>query len=657
MATEYFSHCWAVFEGGGVRGSAHAGAYAAARKQGVIFGRVAGTSAGSIVAALVAAGAEPDFIKHELQAMTMKSMLGALNQKETIFAERPLGIRMVRPFVTKKYQELATSVLESGLHSSEPIQAWMEKTLRKALGNSFPVTKKGNVTFEDLKIPLHVVATDITAARAKVWSRERTPEASVAHAVRCSCSIPFFFQAVSSGGSVYVDGGVVSNLPSFVFSGLEGTEARSVLSRILAFRLIEDVSERSRRPANFNDFTRHLADAMISGATEIQHMLQRNVYQVNIDTGKVRSTDFEGMTDDKKRDLYKAGMDTVNSFLENELLYVRDFHAGRDYRGYDERLFVLIKGLKSCRKVFWAVDSSTYWINFAFPMLLAAARRGISINIITSNKPVKGEEHTRGLLQSLGAQIVAVDESEIPFSGFVFDPDDEAASAALGDIGGAVNNDDEYRDGLTKSYKYSSDPAVLKGVREAIKRLSAPKVIEGGFNYPYVDCPTDELFDRLKRVPQYAEAKFSLRIVELSDEILVLQRSVKEFKLLQIRQHVEDMEKAGCRLFEPKKVQFADGGFSIVTPPVLEKIGDALVVIEGNTRVFYCRQTGRKNICAVVVEGVRGELPTVPRSITAMRLTSSTVTLSENSGPIDHSLFRPIEKEVHASTATLWLSK
>ncbi|HBX1505276.1 TPA: hypothetical protein MHN48_26815, partial [Klebsiella pneumoniae] len=55
METIYFSYCWGVFDGGGVRGAAHAGAYYAARNAGISFERVAGTSAGSIVAALIAA--------------------------------------------------------------------------------------------------------------------------------------------------------------------------------------------------------------------------------------------------------------------------------------------------------------------------------------------------------------------------------------------------------------------------------------------------------------------------------------------------------------------------------------------------------------------------------------------------------------------------
>ena len=56
----------AAFEGGGVRGAAYAGAYEAAVDAGMRFSRVAGSSAGSVIAALVAAGASPSSIKRRM---------------------------------------------------------------------------------------------------------------------------------------------------------------------------------------------------------------------------------------------------------------------------------------------------------------------------------------------------------------------------------------------------------------------------------------------------------------------------------------------------------------------------------------------------------------------------------------------------------------
>ena len=60
--TKFFQACRGVFEGGGCRGAGHVGAYEAAIRCGVNLSEVAGTSAGSIVAALIGAGASPEFL-------------------------------------------------------------------------------------------------------------------------------------------------------------------------------------------------------------------------------------------------------------------------------------------------------------------------------------------------------------------------------------------------------------------------------------------------------------------------------------------------------------------------------------------------------------------------------------------------------------------
>src|SRR4051794_20896381 len=58
--TNFFKTCRGVFQGGGCCAIALAGAYRSAVAHGVQFIEVAGTSAGSILAALIGAGATPD---------------------------------------------------------------------------------------------------------------------------------------------------------------------------------------------------------------------------------------------------------------------------------------------------------------------------------------------------------------------------------------------------------------------------------------------------------------------------------------------------------------------------------------------------------------------------------------------------------------------
>src|SRR6266480_4781131 len=73
--TRFYSDCIGVFQGGGCRAAAFAGAYDAAFKLGVRFSEVAGTSAGAIVAALLAAGAEPAFLLAKLKALNFPLLL------------------------------------------------------------------------------------------------------------------------------------------------------------------------------------------------------------------------------------------------------------------------------------------------------------------------------------------------------------------------------------------------------------------------------------------------------------------------------------------------------------------------------------------------------------------------------------------------------
>ena len=64
--TVFFRNCLGVFQGGGCRAAAFAGAYEEAVKRGVSFSEVAGASAGSVIAALIGAGASPTFISEKL---------------------------------------------------------------------------------------------------------------------------------------------------------------------------------------------------------------------------------------------------------------------------------------------------------------------------------------------------------------------------------------------------------------------------------------------------------------------------------------------------------------------------------------------------------------------------------------------------------------
>lgn len=647
MSTAYFSHCWGVFEGGGVRAAAHAGAYHAARAAGVTFGRVAGTSGGSIVAALIAAGAQPSELFRALLDTPMSAFLAQADGQATIFEERQWMKRLIRHFTRGNVRKFIDVSIDSGLHSSAPIETWVEEQLQALVGQQRAPGVTGPIQFQELRLPLHVVATDLATGRPKVWSRETTPEDSVAHAVRCSCTIPFFYQAIGSPQSVLVDGGAVSNLPSFVFAKMLGSsEGRSVLSRVLSFRLVSDPSQ-LRKVRNLEDFALRLSGAVIDAGTHIQAVLQPQVYDIAIRTGTVHSTDFQSVGKRQKLSLYRSGRSAVRTFIAHERGIVRESNSLPVYRGFDEKMLLLVQALQSCQSVFIAVTESTHWVNFVFPTLLAAARRGVQIVCITPQTKGLEEERRLWVLRNLGAETVQRRGANVlPFDGFLFDVQEDSATAILSTYDHAGKGDWYTREAI-RTYDRSSDQAILQMLAERVEDLWTSKP-RSPRDLPYVLCDESELFERLSRVPQYAGARIERRQLQLSDDIVVLQNAVKEYKFLQIRHHIENLQTFGCELFDLRKVKLLNGDTSIVTPPVLEKFGTKYVVIEGSARLFHCVANGVTAISAVVVNGVLAKLPSpIQRPLSSLRLTSSTKSLTENYQQLDRSLFRQIENTVH----------
>src|ERR1700674_2144521 len=75
LRTRFFQTCLGVFQGGGCRGAAFAGALAESEARGVNFAGVSGTPAGSIVGALLGARVTAPFIKTTLSRLNFLSLL------------------------------------------------------------------------------------------------------------------------------------------------------------------------------------------------------------------------------------------------------------------------------------------------------------------------------------------------------------------------------------------------------------------------------------------------------------------------------------------------------------------------------------------------------------------------------------------------------
>jgi len=153
-----------VLSGGGARGFAHLGLIQALNDAGIFPDIISGTSAGALVGVLYADGYSP------------KEILSLMNHGSRLDFMRPAMPR-------------------EGLLQISGIQKILKTHLRAK-------------TFEELKIPVFVTATDINNGKPVYFS-----EGEILDPVIASASIPVLFQPVKTNDISYVDGGVLDNLP------------------------------------------------------------------------------------------------------------------------------------------------------------------------------------------------------------------------------------------------------------------------------------------------------------------------------------------------------------------------------------------------------------------------------------------------------------
>lgn len=153
-----------ALSGGGSRGFAHLGVLKALEERGIMIDVISGTSAGSIVGALLASGMTVDDIY-----VLMK---------------------------TKKFTDYAKiAIFKDGFMSLESLK----KNLIHVLNET---------TFDQLSKSLYIAVSNINSGEV-----EYLHEGSVVDAVIASSSIPILFEPFPMNHQTYVDGGLLDNLP------------------------------------------------------------------------------------------------------------------------------------------------------------------------------------------------------------------------------------------------------------------------------------------------------------------------------------------------------------------------------------------------------------------------------------------------------------
>lgn len=645
MRTFFFSNCIAAFEGGGVKGAAYAGAYSAAVESGIRFSAVAGSSAGSVIAALIAAGASPEFVRERMLATDFSELIGKPQRDQAPYQKTgfPISSALIRLF----NKDFFSALEAGGRYSTEAIGEWMEENLRKAMQNNNRTPPDHNISFADLTIPLYIVATDVAQRQPKLWGPDTTPNESVSLAVQSSCAIPIFFQPVTTGSSVLIDGGAISNLPTFAFPESKGGAGR-FSEKTLAFRLRSTAKPRSIRFENVLDYAVGVADTLVTSATSIQQSLQKGVFPVEIETRDVRATDFSLMTPETRKMLYDNGHSAMCNFIRNEREIAGKHRIGRNFQGYDERLQAYVHAFTEARTNIWISEASTYWLWFIFPALASAIRRGVDVRMLAT--PLSGSEPAdeakrRNLLKAMGCTVT---DGSIGFTGVLADYPGEHAIAAISSERGTVGSDFDYDVETVRIYTGEADLPVVNSIGAALlEKIGAFGSGERKSNFTIEHMPNDELFDALKSVHHYESARFELADLQIDSDLRVSQTKVKEFKLLQIAKLTEELNKNGIQLFSPCRYVLPDRSKSIITPPIVEMTNQGPVIIDGHTRAFHTLLQGNNRMKVIIAHDVEAALPVEPRPFSDLRLSYRTIEAADNMPGYEKTLIRNIESALH----------
>ncbi len=301
----------AVFEGGGVKGIGLVGALAEAEARGYRWENVAGTSAGAIVAALVAAGFSADEIKAKMDTLDYRD-----------FLDRSWWEDLPGAFIV-------SLGLEKGIYEGDVFERLMREYLLEKGVRTFGDLRVADAEDEHYRYRLQVVASDVSSGRMVLFPRHAgnygidPDRLEVAKAVRMSMSIPFLFEPVrlrhrlgaAEVDSYIVDGGVLSNYPVWLFDA-RGGELPAWPT--FGFRLAEP------EPANMGH-NRISGPVGLLTRIVLTALEARNAWDIQDDESWARTiaiptlgvgtTDFD-LGAAKSAELYASGRDAARTFLD-----------------------------------------------------------------------------------------------------------------------------------------------------------------------------------------------------------------------------------------------------------------------------------------------------------------------------------------------------
>ncbi len=269
-----------VFEGGGVKGIAYVGVLQRIEELGYEFSSVAGSSAGAIIASLIACG----YNSKELNIILMETNFTDFSTSN-VTNKIPLFGKIYN--IGNKY----------GMYKTSKLEKWLDELY----------LEKGVEYFEDLDINLKVVCTDLTNRKLAVFPDDfkkyfKNEQIRLSKIVTMSSSIPLYFRPVSINNTLFVDGGVVSNYPTWIYKNESDSD------KVLRFNIKE--IKPNIEINNIIDYLFSILGTIATRDESISNYEERSTTTVWINIKDIPATKFK-LTYDEKEYLKREGYDAA----------------------------------------------------------------------------------------------------------------------------------------------------------------------------------------------------------------------------------------------------------------------------------------------------------------------------------------------------------
>ncbi len=186
-----------ALEGGGALGLAHIGVLEWFDEHHIPVDVIAGTSMGGLIGGFYASG---------MQAGEIKLFADTINWNKALRNQTPYrDLAFRRKEDKREYPADLEFGLKGGVHLPAGFNSGQEVGL---ILDRIGAPYSSMTTFDDLPTPFRCVATDLVSGNAVVFDK-----GSLAVALRGTMSLPGVFNPLRQNGQVYVDGGLVDNLP------------------------------------------------------------------------------------------------------------------------------------------------------------------------------------------------------------------------------------------------------------------------------------------------------------------------------------------------------------------------------------------------------------------------------------------------------------